>query len=258
MLNENAKKTEYMIISSKKRNRGAAMVIAIIVVAVLMIFAFSLLLVSYTLFATQNKKVASKKSSEAANSLSIAMADEMDETKNPEAYKNSDFWIYLRYHLLQGDWTYYEPALDGHREADAVKGFEMKLNPNYIETGKSTVDGYPGTVKIKAYWMLPKQMYEEHSIETKPEEFDNYDYSSTASRGGIRLFLEITCESASQSYTVTNEYQLSVRPYDTAVEDEQKEMDKIASYSASNYSSLNGGKTINSEERWRWVFKGRE
>ena len=61
MLNENAKKTEYMIISSKKRNRGAAMVIAIIVVAVLMIFAFSLLLVSYTLFATQNKKVASKK-----------------------------------------------------------------------------------------------------------------------------------------------------------------------------------------------------
>ena len=253
-------KNEYIQRSSRKRNSGAAMIVAIIVVAILMIFTFSLMLVSYTLYATQNKRVASKKCSEAANSLSIAMADEMDEKKNPDAFKNSDFWIYLRYHLMQDDWPFYEPVLDGHKTNDAVKGFEMKANPNYFETGKSTLDGYPGTIKIKAYWMLPEILYEEHSIETDPNFFIDYKFSpdDMSDRTNVRLFLEITCESGSQSYTVTNEYHLSIREYDLGKEDEKAEKNKLASYTASNYNFLTSGKTIMTGERWRWSFKGRE
>ena len=250
-------KTKYANRLSRKKNSGAAMVVAIIVIAVLMVFTFSLILVSYTLFASQNKRVASKKCSEAANSLSLAMASELDSSKNENAYKNSDFWIYLRYHLMQGDWPFYEPKLEGHRESNAFKSFEMMVNPNYIPSGKSTIDGYPGSVKIRAYWMLPKTLYDEHSIETEPDFFRTYTFSDWSDKSGVRLFLEITCESASQSYTVKNEYYLSIVPYDSTDPDQESEMTILASYATSPlYNSDH--KTIMSGERWRWVFEKRE
>lgn len=259
MLSSNTNKTEYMIISSKNKNRGAAMVVAIIVVAVLMVFTFSLLLVSYTLYSSQNKKVASKKCSEAANTLSTAMGAELDETANPNAYINSDFWIYLRFHLLQNDWPFYEPALEGHKIDDAAKTFSMKVNPNYIPSGKSTIDGYPGEVKIKAYWMMPESLYEEHEDD---EEFDflkNIDISSLSTMGKseIRLFLEITCESASQSYTVKNKYHLSIRKYDLSNTEEEAEKTKIEDSYGVN-STYSNNCVINPDERWRWVYDGRK
>ena len=259
MLDNNVNKTEYMVISSKNKNRGAAMVVAIIVVAVLMVFTFSLLLVSYTLYATQNKKVASKKCSEAANTLSTAMAAELDDEKNPQAYINSDFWIYLRFHLMQSDWPFYEPALEGHKTNDAVKTFNMKVNPNYIPSGSSTIDGYPGEIKIKAYWMMPEALYEENKTDEELNFLKNIDVQNLAVSGktDIRLYLEITCESASQSYSVKNKYHLSIRKYKEDDAEEEAEMSKIEVTYGGN-STYSHNCTIKPIERWRWIFDGRE
>lgn len=258
MLNNNANKTEYMIISSKKNNRGAAMVVAIIVVAVLMIFTFSLLLVSYTLYSSQNKKVASKKCSEAANTLSTAMGAELDEVQNPNAYINSDLWIYLRFHLMQDDWPFYEPALDGHKTDDAVKTFSMMVNPNYIPNGSSTLDGYPGEVKIKVYWMMPEWLYEENKDDESMDFLKDIDISNLSinKKSEIRLFLEITCESANQSYTVKNKYHLSIRKYDESISEEEAEKSKIEDTYGGN-STYSYNCTIKPTERWRWVYDGR-
>ena len=272
-------KTEYLISLRKKENRGAAMIVAIIVVAILMVFSFSLLLVSYTLYASQNKKVASKKNSEAANTLSVAMRRELTDE---EAFVNSDLWIYLRCHLLQDDWTFYEPSLDGHKEAQAVKSFEMKANPNYYRDaqGKSTIDGYPGLIKLKVYWMLPAELYKEKKAEGDDELSFLTALSLSALRNntitdstgditskykmGIRLFVEITCESASQSYTVKNEYHLTYGPFVESDEYQSREKKLLP-----NYIGKTTGETVsdpydskdcdvNVNEHWGWVYDGSE
>ena len=247
------RKTEYSLSEKDVKNRGAAMIVAIIVVAVLMVFVFSLMLVTYTLYSSQNKKVASKKCSEAANSLSVAMATELE---SADAYKDSDLWIYLRYNLLQGNWTFYEPKLEGHKEADAIKTFEMKSNPNYyIGTGESNLTGYPGMIKLKVYWKLPEKIYDDCNndmdvIRTKePGTFDKTD---------TRLFVEITCESASQSYTVTNEYHLALGEYNEEdLDGDAKIIAKLKKTYAEKTLYNPNHNTINPNEKWTWVFDSR-
>ena len=265
-------RTEYMIHSKKNDNRGAAMIVAIIVVAILMVFSFSLLLVSYTLYASQSKKVASKKCSEAANSLSLAMETELCDK---DAISNSDFWIYLRFHMLQSDWTFYEPGLgdDAHNK-EAVKSFTLNVNPKYIPddpsdpTGKtklSTIDGFPGSVKFKVYWMMPEELYANNDTDTlmgilsgidlteyrnrSKDEYKTEDYKK------IRLFVEITCESASQSYTVKNEYYLSAQDYTDA---QEREKNLLREYKKSNVYNENNSCSIKDDERWEWTFVERE
>lgn len=266
-------KTEYLFSSSQKENRGAAMVVAIIVVAILMVFTFSLLLVTYSLYASQNKRVASKKNSEAANSLSVAMRTELS---NEEAFVDSDLWIYLRCHLFQDDWTFYDPSIDGHKEADAIKSFEMKANPNYYrdDSGKSTIDGYPGLIKLRVYWMLPKEIESKmKNDETEMDFVKNLSLSDLRNntitvsgsdktseyKSGIRLFVEITCESASQSYTVKNEYHLTYGPFVESDEYQKREKNVVKNYKETDekndyksYDSKNCD--INVNEHWSWIY----
>ena len=58
----------------KKNNKGAAMMLTIIIIAVLVVFTFSLILISYNLYASQNKNLSSDRNAEAANSLSPGQA----------------------------------------------------------------------------------------------------------------------------------------------------------------------------------------
>lgn len=247
-------KTEYVPCSFRKKNKGAALIVAIIVMAVLMVFAFSLMLVTYTLYSSQNKKIASKKCSEAANTLSQAMETELQDS---DAYINSDLWIYLRFHLLQSDWPFYEPKLDGHKASDAVKTYEMFVNPQYIKPGEATITGYPGSIKLKVYWMLPESVYEEHKNDREMTYISNLNPASftMTDKKDIRLFVEIVCESASQTYTVTNEYTLQAAPFASEDSPEKKKLEN--NYSGSDLYNKDGKYTIDFNEHWIWKFEER-
>ena len=254
MTRYNDNKTEYGLYASHRKNKGAALIVAIIVIAVLMVFAFSLMLVTYTLYSSQNKKIASKKCSEAANTLSQAMETELTDK---EAYLNSDLWIYLRFHLMQEDWPFYEPKLDGHKAADSIKTYDMFVNPQYIENGKSTLTGYPGSIIIKVYWMLPEQVYEDHKSDREMTYINSLDPATftMADKKDIRLFVEMTAESANQSYTVKNEYTLQIGPYN---DDDNPEKKKIAnSYSGNELYNKGHKYSIKSNEHWIWKFETR-
>ncbi|MCR4847202.1 MAG: hypothetical protein K5865_10730 [Eubacterium sp.] len=256
MNRNNDNKTEYAY-SSDKRNKGAAMIVAIIVIAILIVFTFSLMLVTYTLYSSQTKKVASKKCSEGANTLRLAL---MTELTDEAAVDNSDLWIYLRCHLIQSDWPFYEPKLSGHKDADAVKTFDFRVNPNYIDAGQSTLEGFPGSVKLRVYWMLPESIYEEYGDDSDLSTLSSLDPTTftVEQKRNIRLFIEITCEAASQSYTVTNEYYLGMGTYTDSTKDksEKKLLNQYKNSTLYNKGDSEGtvstSRVINTNERWRW------
>ena len=72
----------------KRNNKGATMVVCIMIMAVLIIFTFAVTLAAYTLYASQNKNIASMRCSEAANSLSAALDEEL---QDPDAAQKSHF-----------------------------------------------------------------------------------------------------------------------------------------------------------------------
>ncbi len=234
--------------SKKNVNKGSAMVVAIIIIAILIIFTFSLMLVSYTLYASQNKRVAGVRCSEAANTLSIAMKTELEDEN---ACQNSDLWKYLRFNLMQADWTFYDPNETGHGEAEAFRHYNMKINPNYIDTehGKNTIDGYPGKIDICIYWMLPEEMYEDENFKSSTVDVSSL---TMAQKKNIRLFMEITCETASQSYTVKNEYRLNIDEYNDEINSEKNEKKDLENKYASNSLYNENGRTIIYTEKWRW------
>ena len=182
---------------------GASMIVAIIVMAIVIIFTFSLLLVTYTLYASQSKKVASLKCSEAANSLSIAFQNELED---PEAYQNSWLWNYLRFNLLRDDtWPYYdENATSGHTETQAFRYFNFKYNNNYYP-----VEGFPGEVNVCMYWKLPENMEAtlKQSVDSGTQSLSGLTPSN---RSFALLYIDITCSTANQTYNVLNVYQIKI------------------------------------------------
>lgn len=237
--------------SNRKKNecyKGSALIVAIIIIAILIIFTFSLMLVSYTLYSSQNKRVAGVRCSEAANSLSIAMKRELEDE---DASQNSDLWKYLRFNLMQPDWTFYDPNESGHGEAEAFRHYSMKINPNYIDTesGKSTLDGYPGKVDICIYWMLPEELYEDEDFSSAGVDVSSWNMSQ---KKNVRLFMIITCETASQSYSVTNEYRLSVNEYNIEILSDKNEKNSLENSYKSNSLYNENGRDIDSSEKWRW------
>ncbi len=259
-----------------KRNDGATMIVAIIVMAILIVFTFSLTLVAYTLYSTQNKNIASMKCAEAANSLSKALEDEIiyyDKTDNRYPEYDSYLYRYLRYNLCQEEtWPYYEEGTPGHGKDVACRYFDLKYNTKkkiydsngnvmmkknddgtYSDTEEKAVDsieGKPGKVEVCIYWMLPKGQ--------SSSTVTNVDNMS--SRKGVRLFIEVTCEAASQSYTVYKEYVLDTPPYNVNVKTERTRQDfLIASREKEDHSrsSVNPyqftADEIHSSEMWTWT-----
>lgn len=207
---------------SYQMNHGVTLVVAVVIIAILIVFTFSLTLIAYTLYSSQNKNLASMKCAEAANSLSAAISDELtysDKDANRFPEYDSYLYKYLRYNLCHPDvtWPYYdESAPAEHGKTVAFRRFDLNYNTKkyvYDENGEKKkekdedgndtdtdmavdhVEGLPGTTQVCIYWMLPE------------------DSNSATSRAGTRLFIEVTCEAASQSYTVTKEYTLEIQQY---------------------------------------------
>ena len=256
-------------------NKGSALMVAIIIIAILMIFTFSLVLVSYTLYSSQNKKIPARRCAEAANTLSQALDTELTDS---EACQNSDLWRYLRFHIFRNDWTFYDPAIDGHNKDNAFKYYEMKVNTKYIKQfndslkaedpsadSKANLDGYPGKVELCIYWMLSEDIYKNMSKDDiaalTPETLTDEQKKDS------RLFIEITCETAGQSYTVVNEYSLTMREYltsDTTDKNEQNKLFKSAKSYSKNplYNTGSSGEfyTVTEDDqkmKWIWKFESR-
>ena len=204
---------------SREKNRGAAMMLAIVIIGIILVFTFSLLLVSYTLYASQNKKVSSVRCSEAANSLSVALEEELD---NPDAYKYSALYKYLRCNALQGTrtWPYYDPETPGHGRDEAFRYFDLRTNSNYDK-----VEGFPGSIKLCIYW-TPK---DDDAIKDKllTKSFEELG----ADRSGAEIHIEIIAESGSQTYTVTNTYEVKM----STIEATSDEGNAIANMSVAKY-----------------------
>ncbi len=245
-INRKTNKTSYRarlsLYSAAQNNRGSALFVVIIIIGILIIFAFSLLLVSYTLYASQNKRAASLKCSEAANSLSLALEDELE---GETAYENSWLWDYLRMNLLQNSdvtWPYYDPGVTGHTSEYAYRYFDLKYNTNY------SVDGFPGQIKLCMYWTLP----EDSGLSD-----DEIAAASEDDKNGSHLYIEIICSSGSQSYTVLNKYTINVSKVDTSDTDDQTYMEHIDEVRPDTKKNPLGN-TINHNEKWEFVFDGRE
>ncbi|MCR5104567.1 MAG: hypothetical protein K6B68_08965 [Eubacterium sp.] len=216
------------------KNRGTAMIAAIIIIAVLMVFTFSLMLVTYTLYASQNKKLASQRNREAANTLSVAIRKELE---SDSANADSWLWRYLRCNLYQDStWPYYDP--DAPSE-NAYRYFNLYRNSNY------EVDGFPGNVKLRMYWSLPPGI-------TLSDVQKLSDLPIDDKKNAI-LYVEIICETAKQSYTVQNKYKISISQFDSTAEDisEKRTLEKTVSDKNFNPMAL----TISDNEKWRFVFQ---
>ena len=236
------------------------MMVAVVIIGILMVFTFSLLLVSYTLYASQSKKAASLRNAEAATSLSQALETELTvyssvagEENDPE--KNSVLWKYLRCNIAQGDeWPYYDPSKDGHDEEYAFRYFDVKYGNNSLYDAENGIEGYPASVKLCVYWMLPANSNE--------EAFYN-DGTGCTDPANARLFIEIISETASQTYVVKNEYRLSTSAYDTTDMAEKNKMRAVSSLFSSGASVYNPNNIqlpsgSGNPLKWKWVFVGRE
>lgn len=253
---------------SRENNRGASLLMAIILIGIILVFAFSLLLVSYTLYASQNKKVSSLRCSEAANTLSVALEEEL---QDPDACDNSALWKYLRCNLLNDydTWPYYDPKeSSGHGKKEAYRYFDLYANTNY-----DAVDGFPGSLMLCIYW-TPSDDTLKNMGST------SFLAKTMSERNNAKLYIEIIAESGNQSYTVTNEYLINVSPLDLTKEEDLKLSKKIKKITTDQYKSdastgciynpykygttdnntieLDSNNYINVKERWDISFVSRK
>ena len=163
--------------------------VAVIIIAILMIFVFSLLLITYTLYASQSKKTASFRNAEAANTVSQAFKTELEDS---QAEENSAFWKYLRCNIGQSEtWPWYEPGTVGHEKEDAFRKFDLDYVHSYaaLSGNGGELDGFPAKVQMTVYWMLPEG---KDSSMVSPD-IESFELT------GIRLHMEIVCETAGPS-----------------------------------------------------------
>ncbi len=259
----------------KADNRGVALMVAVVIIGILMVFTFSLLLVTYTLYSSQNKKAASLRNAEAANTLSQAITTELEKGEDLPA---AELWRYLRFNICQdGTWPYYYPGASyiGHDEKAAFRYFN--LNYNYVtryfgEASKKAdtpegedydppggMEGFPGSVKLCVYWRLPAEKEADYeTVEAKPSEIQ---------KSKLRLYVEVICETASQSYVVKNCYTLTVATYDTGDKEQRQKKAALASYAGGDafgtdpnpYNPTQIPLTeLYPDEKWTWSFVSRE
>ena len=228
---------------SYRNNRGATMMVAIIIMAILIIFTFALMLVAYTLYASQTKNVASMRCAETANSLSAALDAELTDAK---AGERSNLYKYLRYNICMDEvnWPYYNDDENGHSKEYAYRYFDIKYNGNKFngeDERPSGVSELPGSTKVCIYWELPDG------------DSPIGDYS-TFDRSGILLHIDTTCEIANQSYTAERIYKLKISDYNMSNSDDKSACTRLFSTQS---EALNPMGYVTSKvritEKWTWV-----
>ena len=207
----------------KLNNRGVAMMVCITIIAILMVFCFSLLAVSYSLYTSENNSMQEEKNAEAAKSLDMALREEI--TADSE---DSFLCKYLRYNIVAGydealntkgeTWPHYSPEESGHDASSAKRYFRLD------KTDGVSINGLPSETSVCMWW-------------TRNE--------TGGSGEEIHLFVEVTCRSGSQSYVVTSEYELLQRKGNSTY---APMSDQIEVNPAKNW--------INRLYRWRWKYLG--
>ena len=242
--NENRNNCIKTFLFNRKDNTGAAMILTIVLIAVMMIFVFSLILVSYNLYASQSKNLSSRRNMEAANTFSIALENELTSS---EASTYSNLWKYVRvnvaYTIVDNgdnadwyDWPYYDPeATDGlHTKENAIRNFNVDHN--------TEMEGFPADLSVGMYWTIPEG-------KTADEMKAAIESESISARKGILLYVETTAVTASQTYTVTDCYRLQIKENKDT---EEKAIETIASNPTYNVFGLMMT-SADKKEKWKWV-----
>ena len=247
-------------------DRGAALMVAIVIIGILMVFALSLLLVTYTLYASQNKKAASQRNTEAANTLSVALTTELtvglDKNGVKQDPSESELWRYLRFNLCTDKtWPYYNPGEAGHGETEAFRYFNLNYNfvAKYFDAPSTTaqdplsgLEGFPGKVQLCVYWCLPPDIDETAEIN------DFFAGRSANGKNGVRLYIEVICETGSQTYIVKNKYLLTENDFGTADTRLKTALKKYAEEKAYNPLQLKTEDGVKLDKKWSWSFESRE
>lgn len=232
----------------KLNNKGAAMMLTIIIIAVVMIFVFSLIIISYNLYASQAKNMSGIRNAEAVNSMSIATEKELTDSN---AIQNSNFWKYLRMNVAYQnetadpewqDWPYYD-ANDQTGNHDAESAFRyFKLEKN------DTMEGVPAEMNMCVYWTIPSKEEASPTAQEITDFKDALDSGDLYARNKIRLHVITVANTGSQTYEVEDIYELLITEADSS--------EKIALKSARKNNAINPArKEINLEEKWIWVHK---
>jgi len=210
-------------IKELKKDQGSALLTACITSVVIIMFAMSLLAVSYGLFSAvnreDNKLQARELAVSAAESLDQQIAG-VDYTGASATYSDQkadegndkSLWFYLRYNIWQDSW---ESRLEKSTSEDGYKNFNM----NYSGSN------YNGDIKVRIWWVEGTATQED--------------------KGGTKLYVETTASVDDSSYTLTTAYSLQVTPYgdisDTSAED-----------TVSNAKINPSSHAILKYERWKW------
>ena len=226
--------------------------VAVVIIGILMVFVLSLLLVTYSLYSSQNKNVAGTRNSEAANTLSIALTTELEQSASDSA-----LWRYLRFNICnRGTWPFYQPGLEGHGETEAFRYFDVNYNfvSNYFAAPSNTeqdplsgLEGFPGKVQLCIYWKVPPNR------EGEAESYAETLYDG-ANKTGVRLYIEVICETGSQSYVIKNEYILNEADF---LSGQYKLKSALKGFvDREEYNPL--GLEIDLNKNWTWTFNSRE
>ncbi len=218
----------------KSDNRGVAMMVCITIIAVLMIFCFSLLAVTYSLYSSQNNRMQADKNAEAAKSLSMALREELT-----EGSASSNLCRYVRYNIVAGFDK--EVNNDGFESWPHYNGNNADQAKRYFKLHKSETVSFNGSTKRETISVNAFPSDTEVCIWCTSPGDNNEDERP-------HLFVEVECRSGSQSYTVCSEYEL--RQYSTA----KQKLPLVATQTGINPH----GNKINRNYIWKWMFIGSE
>lgn len=205
----------------KKKNRGSAMIMAIIVSVIIMVFALSLLLLSYSLYATVVKEKKEMQYKELA--FSVSKEIEQDITTNFSSHENqknaqdagkNPIWFYVRYGLWQNDdiWPYFNEDENQHKRVSAYRYYKMN-------TESSEFSNVMGDVLITMYWDSSYEKQEAKKI-------DN-----------TILHIKVEVTDGDIYFSNSMEYSLEVSPYPDGGE---------------GVFDSNGETQIVANEKWLW------
>ncbi|MDD7209235.1 MAG: hypothetical protein PUH29_04160 [Lachnospiraceae bacterium] len=175
-----------------KEKKGAAILIAVVVMMIAVVLSLSLLLVSYSLYSTVNKQHNMDQCKELAQSVSREIEreitgsdvefDSFDSMKKAVMSGEYPLWSYLRFHVWQTGWPYYNKEERGHSKTYACRTFKVKFD----ETEDTEI---LDTLSVKMYW------------ESEEE----------AQKGeGTTLVTEVSCKKGKQESMITSVYNLSI------------------------------------------------
>ncbi|MBO6114587.1 MAG: hypothetical protein J6P57_05975 [Lachnospiraceae bacterium] len=219
-----------------KDNRGSAMIVAIVVSIIVITFTLSLLLVSYSLFVSNERKVTQGQVKELSKSISIEIGDELtypqfdskqallDGINNVEGAKycapDYNMWYYVRYNLFQKNWPFYkDETTANHLKANAYRYFKINLTGGNASEYSAMADD----ISVCMYW-----------------ECEDVDVKDLA-----MLTVEVTVTKGGQTSTTTSYYELSVSTFSDSDEGEKENNMNSTAFNPS-------GNTIDLTENWKW------